>query len=147
MKEEMLEQLQRYYALWKESNAMYEDWAKAQGLSSNGVLVLYSFYESAAPLTQKAIAQKWCIPKQTVNTILKDFAAKGYIEQQEAAEDKRNKLLQLTPAGREAARRVIPALHEKELVGMEALGLERMKNMNDTLEQFIRLFREGETKE
>ena len=41
----MIIQLQRYYALWKECTAMYEEWSKDQGLSSNGVFALYSFYE------------------------------------------------------------------------------------------------------
>ena len=29
----MIIQLQRYYALWKECTAMYEEWSKDQGLS------------------------------------------------------------------------------------------------------------------
>ena len=41
----MIIQLQRYYALWKECTAMYEEWSKDQGLSSNGVFALHSFYE------------------------------------------------------------------------------------------------------
>ena len=75
----MIIQLQRYYALWKECTAMYEEWSKDQGLSSNGVFALYSFYESNGRCTQKMISEKWNIPKQTVNTILKDFQKKGYI--------------------------------------------------------------------
>lgn len=31
MKAERMEQLQRYYLLWRESNAVYEEWAKEQG--------------------------------------------------------------------------------------------------------------------
>ena len=48
---EILEQLQRYYTLWKESNAIYEEWAKAQGLSSNSLLVIYSFYDNSEVCT------------------------------------------------------------------------------------------------
>ena len=51
-KKDKFEQLQRFYALWKEGNAMYEDWAKKHGLSSNGVLVLYSL------MKQKIIAPR-----------------------------------------------------------------------------------------
>lgn len=69
-------QLQRYFALWKECTAMYEEWSKDQGLSSNGVFALHSFYESNGRCTQKMISEKWNIPKQTVNTILKDFQKK-----------------------------------------------------------------------
>ena len=62
-KKDKFEQLQRFYALWKEGNAMYEDWAKKHGLSSNGVLVLYSLYEAKDNCTQKSISQNWSIPK------------------------------------------------------------------------------------
>ena len=41
---EISEQLQLYYSLWKESNVIYEEWAKSQGLSSNSLLILESFY-------------------------------------------------------------------------------------------------------
>ena len=79
-KEEKFEQLQRFYALWREENAMYDDWAREQGLSSNSALILYSLYEAKESCTQKSISQIWSIPKQTVNRILKEFLANGYIE-------------------------------------------------------------------
>lgn len=46
----------------------------------NGYLILYSFYDETDAPTQKSISQKWMIPKQTVNTILKDYMQKGFIE-------------------------------------------------------------------
>ena len=76
---EKFKQLQRFYALWEEEKAMYEDWAKERGLSANSVLVLYSLYESEENCTQKSISQKWSIPKQTINTILKEFSANDYM--------------------------------------------------------------------
>ena len=68
----MILEWKRYYTLWRECNLMYEEWSKEQGLSMNGYLILYSFYDEKDELTQKSISQKWMIPKQTVNTILKD---------------------------------------------------------------------------
>ena len=60
----MIIQLQRYYALWKECTAMYEEWSKDQGLSSNGVFALYSFYESNGRRTQKMISEEFRNNKQ-----------------------------------------------------------------------------------
>lgn len=57
---------------------MYDDWAREQGLSSNSALILYYLYEAKESCTQKSISQMRSIPKQTVNTILKDFSANGY---------------------------------------------------------------------
>lgn len=116
IKNEMLEQLQRYYALWKESNAIYEEWVKTQGISSNSPLVLYSFYDGSEVYTQKSISQKWYIPKQTVNTILKDFAERGFIEMLSILEDKHNKAIRLTPAGKLFVDTIIAKLQKKRIV-------------------------------
>ena len=62
--------------------------------------VLYSLYELKENCMQKSILQKWSIPKQTVNTILKEFSVNGYIELLTNKEDKRNKLITLTPKGK-----------------------------------------------
>ena len=50
---EISEQLQLYYSLWKESNVIYEEWAKSQGLSSNSLLILESFYLYCDQFTHK----------------------------------------------------------------------------------------------
>ncbi len=141
--EEMIFQLQRFYFLWKEGNAMYEEWAREHGLSSNSVLILYSLYECGENCTQKSISQKWSIPKQTVNTILREFVSKGYIELTASKEDRRNKLLRLTADGEVYAGRIIEALHEKELFVLDKIGLNAVTEMNDATEMFIHLFRNG----
>ncbi len=141
--ENMLMQLQRYYSLWKDCTSMYEEWSKRHGLSSNGVIVLYSLYEGNGTCTQKMISQKWCIPKQTVNTILKVFQKKGYIEMFSIPEDKRNKQIRLTDEGKAFADDIIGKLYKKEIYVIEKMGLENIQNMNDNTELFIKLFREG----
>lgn len=138
----MAEQLQRYYMLWRESNAMYEDWSKAHGLSLNSVLILYSFHEDEV-CTQKMISQKWVIAKQTVNTILKDFEKQGFVRLIPIDTDKRNKLIRLTPEGKQFADTIISELHTMELYVMDKMGSERMTSLNDNLELFIKLFRQG----
>ena len=146
---EISEQLQLYYSLWKESNVIYEECAKSQGLSSNSLLILESFYYDGDQCTQKSISQKWMIPKQTINTILKEFESKGYVELHSLPEDKRNKLIQLTPKGKEFTETIISRLLEKEKYVVEQMGLENIKNMNNNLMLFIKFFREenpGENK-
>lgn len=142
-KEAKFKQLQRFYALWREENAMYDDWAREQGLSSNSALILYSLYEAKENCTQKSISQMWSIPKQTVNTILKEFSANGYIELLTDKEDKRNKLVILTPEGNAHAGKIVEALHKRELYAIDRMGLENITRMNDDTELFINLFRNG----
>ncbi|HAU87008.1 MAG TPA: MarR family transcriptional regulator [Lachnospiraceae bacterium] len=140
----MILEWKRYYTLWRECNLMYEEWSKEQGLSMNGYLILYSFYDEKDELTQKSISQKWMIPKQTVNTILKDYMQRGFIEAVSMPEDKRNKILKLTKSGKEYANEIIGKLQEKELFVMQKLGMENVTKMNDIMERFIVLFRKGE---
>ena len=119
---------------------MYDDWAREQGLSSNSALILYSLYETKENCTQKSISQMWSIPKQTVNTILKEFSANGYIELLTDTEDKRNKLITLTPEGNAYAGKIVEALHKRELFAIDRMGLENITRMNDDTELFISLF-------
>ena len=128
----MIIQLQRYYALWKECTAMYEEWSKDQGLSSNRVFALYSFYESNGRCTQKMI--------------IKDFQKKGYINMVSDDSDKRNKLICLTESGMEYTKDIIEKLHSKEIYVIEKMGLENIESLNDNTELFIRLFKEGDCK-
>ena len=142
-KDEKFEQLQRFYALWREENAVYDDWAREQGLSSNSALILYALYEEKENCTQKSISQMWSIPKQTVNTILKEFSANGYIELSADKKDKRNKLIMLTPKGNAYAGKIVESLRKRELFAIDQMGLENITRMNDDTELFINLFKRG----
>lgn len=139
---ELLDELQTYYSLWKKSNSIYEEWAKTHGLSMNSLLVLHTFYDNNGVCTQKFICQKWGIPKQTVNTILKGFESQGYVKLISLDEDKRNKEIRLTTEGKQYAESIINKLQEKELHVMNEIGFEQMKTMNQIHAMFINLFHE-----
>ena len=143
---DQIQQLQRYYRLWRESNVMYEEWAKGHGLSLNSLLVLYSFFEDGEACTQKQICQKWLIPKQTVHGILKDFEKRGYIELVPVSADKRNKQIRLTPAGQEFTDHILTRLRQKELRVAEEIGFEKMNAINEDLALFIALFQKQDEK-
>ena len=139
---ELLDELQTYYSLWKKSNSIYEEWAKTHGLSMNSLLVLHTFYDNNGVCTQQFICQKWGIPKQTVNTILKGFESQGYVKLISLDEDKRNKEIRLTTEGKQYAESIINKLQEKELHVMNEIGFEQMKTMNQIHAMFINLFHE-----
>lgn len=144
---DFMEQLNRYYSIWQEYNYVYEEWAKAHGMSINSLLVLSAIHEGGKDCTQKKISQRWMIPKQTINMILKELERKGLVELIPMQEDKRNKLIQFTQAGDEYADAIISRLREVELYVIEELGLERMKQLNDNLALFTELFSKAGGKE
>lgn len=137
---DFMEQLNRYYSVWQEYNYVYEEWAKAHGMSVNSLLVLSAIHEGGNDCTQRKISQRWMIPKQTINMILKEFERKGLVELLPMQEDKRNKLIQFTPAGDEYADGIISRLRKVELYVIEEMGIERMKLLNDNMALFVELF-------
>ena len=68
----LTKELDRFYYLWRESIAIYEDWAKQYGLSNNVVMVMESIYNNRENCTPSSISHKWFIPKQTLNSIYKN---------------------------------------------------------------------------
>ncbi len=135
-----MEQLNKYYAIWQEYNYVYEEWAKAHGLSVNSLFVLCAIHDGGDDCTQKKISQRWLIPKQTINMVLKDFERRGFTELFPMPEDKRNKIIRFTKTGKEYADTIISELRKVELFTVEKIGIERMQQLNENMALFVDLF-------
>lgn len=135
-----IEQLNQYYAVWQEYNYVYEEWAKAHGLSVNSLLVLCAIHDGGNDCTQKKISQRWLIPKQTINMVFKDFERRGFVELFPLPEDKRNKVIRFTKAGKEYADTIISKLRKAELFAVEEIGIERMEQLNENMALFVKFF-------
>lgn len=135
-----MEQLNKYYAVWQECNYVYEQWAKVNGLSINGLLVLSAIYEGGEDCTQKKISQRWMIPKQTTNMVLKEFDRKGFVRLLPMEKDRRNKYICFTDEGKEYADEIISNLRKVELAVIEKMGIEKMVQMNKNMELYVKLF-------
>ncbi len=140
-----LEQINKYYSVWQEFNYVYEDWAKVHGISVNSLLVLAVIYEGTEDCTQKKISQRWRIPKQTINTILKDFERKGFVQLLPMKKDERNKLIQFTEKGRQYADVIISKLRKVELFVSEEMGMERINQLNENMTIFVTLFKKAKS--
>lgn len=135
-----MEQLNKYYDVWLKYNNVYEEWAKAHGLTFNSLLVLCAIHDSGERCTQKKISQRWFIPKQTINMVYKDFEHKGFVESHPVPEDKRNKVIKFTKTGKEYADTIVTELRKSELSVIEKMGIERMRQLNENMSLFIELF-------
>ena len=136
----LMEQLNQYYDAWLQYNNVYEEWAKAHGLSVNCLLVLCAIYDSGNGCTQKKISGQWLIPKQTINMVFKDFERRGFVKLFPPPEDKRNKVIRFTKAGQEYADTIISELRKEELFVVEEMGMERMRQLNENMALFVELF-------
>lgn len=136
-------QLDQYYELFREMTVMYEEWAKGKGLSGNSVLVLSAIFEYKDACTQKIISDKWSLPKQTVNSILKEFERKGLIRLIQSPDDKRSKFIHLTKTGARQAENIVSKLRELEMGVLKGMGHEQVDQMNGGMACFVSLFRKG----
>ena len=141
-----MEQLNQYYDAWLVYNNVYEEWAKAHGLSVNSLLVLCAIYDGGDNCTQKKISQRWLIPKQTINMAFKNFERKGFVELFPLPEDKRNKVIRFTKAGKEYADPIVTELRKVELSAIQEIGVERMRQLNENMALFAKLFEKAGSK-
>lgn len=98
----------QYNALWIETNQLYETWARQRGMSLYELLVILSIVEADGTVLQKDICQRFAIPKQTVNAIIKTLTDKGWLELKVSEQDRRSRKLSLTPEGSAHRRRRSP---------------------------------------
>nr|WP_325188690.1 hypothetical protein [uncultured Oscillibacter sp.] len=70
----------------------------------------------------------------------KNFERKGFVELFPLPEDKRNKVIRLTKAGKEYADTIVTELRKVELSAIEEIGVERMRQLNENMALFAKLF-------
>ena len=93
---------------------IYEDYAKSVGLTYMSLTVLQIIYHSDKLCTQKNICEDSRYNKQIVNSIIKTFYAKGYVDLKEIPTDRRNKNVTLTEPGKKYADEILVPLSEIE---------------------------------
>lgn len=119
----------QYNALWIETNQLYETWARQRGMSLHELLVILSIVEADGTVLQKDICQRFVIPKQTVNAIIKTLTDKGWLELKVSEQDRRSRNLCLTPVGSAQAAQIARALQEHEAQVWLRLGLDRAEQL------------------
>jgi DNA-binding MarR family transcriptional regulator len=142
-KDSILNQVAEYARLWREITSMYDAYAKQCGLSYAGLHVLYMLYMNEEGCTQKMICQNGFMPKQTVNSVIKDFDLKGFLNFSVMKTDRRNKIILLTDVGRKFAGGIIPQLLSYEFRAMEKLCAEQRDALLDSTQQYSDNFREA----
>jgi len=77
---------------------LYTKFAQKNGTNYGVIQVLYAL-KFKNPITQKQISEICEIPKQTINSVIKQLQISNYIILETSSEDKREKKIRLTPLG------------------------------------------------
>ena len=122
-------------------DGLYDQWAKRTGETGNTLAIFYAL-ESGELYTQKQLSEEFLIPKQTLNSIVKDCIAKGYIRLAPSPENHREKLLCLTEAGREYVDSFLAPLLAIEQYAVGQMEQEYGDAVLKGLEKFCEVFQQ-----
>ena len=125
-----------------EQFALYDEYAKRHGMLMKTLLVVNvlfydSFYEKGG-MTQSEICQRTFQSKQTVNLIIRNLLAENYVTVTEAPENKRNKIVQMTAAGRVYCEKVVRHITWAEDTAMSMFTEEEQKQLIDLSRTFTK---------
>lgn len=118
-----------------EQFALYDEYAKRHGMLMKTLLVVnvlfYDSFYAKGGVTQTEICQRTFQSKQTVNLIIKNLLAESYVTVTEVPENKRNKIVQMTEAGRTWCEKVVRHITWAEDTAMSMFTAEEQKQLID----------------
>ncbi len=123
-REEVRAYVNEYCKLRDIQYATYELHARKHNLTSKELFVLDIIWFAEDGCLQSEICERLTATKQTVSAIIKKFWKLGYISLIEAENDRRNKIVRFTDAGKEYAKNIIPPAASAEIDAMAELTEE-----------------------
>ena len=105
-------EIRRLMIAVNEIDGVYDMIAKKIGVKMNTLALLYAL-DDGRPHSQKEICAEWLIPPTTLNTIVRETVAAGYLHLNSSA-GKKEKTLCLTEKGSAFARTVLNQVYELE---------------------------------
>ena len=121
-----------------EQFALYDEYAKRHGMLMKTLLVVNVLFYAKEGMTQKEICQRTFHSKQTVNLIIKNLLADGYVTAAEMPEDKRNKIVRMTDAGRAYCEKVVRHITWADDTAMSLFTPEEQKQLIDLSRTFTK---------
>lgn len=119
-----------------EQFALYDEYAKRHGMLMKTLLVTNALFYAQDGMTQTEICRRTFQSKQTVNLIVKNLLRDGYVTVAEIPEDRRNKRVRMTDAGRAYCGKVVRHITWAEDTAMSLLTPEEQKQLIDLSRRF-----------
>lgn len=94
-------------------DGFYAEYAKEKSVKPNLLWILYALNDGQEH-SQKEICDTWDLPRTTINTIIKELEADGYVFLCQIIGEKRELSVKLTDAGKEYASSTLKELYEIE---------------------------------
>lgn len=121
-----------------EQFALYNEYAKRHGMLMKTLLVVNILFYAKEGMTQTDICQRTFQSKQTVNLIIKNLLAEGYVTVTEVPDNKRNKIVRMTEAGWAYCEKVVRHITWAEDTAMSMFTAEEQKQLIDLSRTFTK---------
>lgn len=128
--------LNEYCKLRDRQYAVYDKYAKNNGLTMYELFVLDILWFAKNGETQKNMSERMSVNKQTISSIIGKFENLGYVKFVEVEQDRRNKKVHLTESGKAYAQNIIPPAAIADNLAMEKLGLCNAQKLIELTTQF-----------
>ena len=86
--------------------------------------------------TQKDIMQRYEMPKQTINNVILSLQKQGFIAVSQSPNDKREKIINLTPSGESYAQEIIAKYVAFEKKVYKKLGAQKLERLIEIFKDF-----------
>ncbi len=123
-------------------DGLYDVGAKWNCVKVNILYLLYAV-DDGQPHTQKSICDDWLIPRTTLNTVIKECKAAGYVILEPVPGRKRDLYIRLTEKGKAFADETLAPIYEAEQKAIDRMTRERGLGFISDLEQFALYLREA----
>lgn len=120
---------------------LYDEYAKCVGLTYIGLMVLNAIHEVDGVFTQKQIAERTGLPKQSVNVVVRSLWEQGFLEMKELPRDRRNKEIWLSESGKEYTQRIIGALANTVETALARLTYMQRQDVINAIDQVTLSFK------
>ena len=118
--------------------ALYDEYAKRNGMMMKTLLVVNVLFYAKEGMTQAEICKRTFQSKQTVNLIIKNLLAHNYVTVTEAPQNKKNKIVRMTEVGAEYCEKVVRHITWAEDTAMSMFTAEEQKQLIELSRTFTK---------
>nr|WP_205395602.1 MarR family winged helix-turn-helix transcriptional regulator [Streptococcus lutetiensis] len=137
----MTNKVEEFCKLRQEIESVYDNFARMNGLSYTALYTLNAI-NNIEKCTQKKICAQSFMPKQTINSVVKVFVNKGWVELLPCKTDARERIICFTEKGKEEVLPLLMKIQEAESEAMSSFSEEDQIKLVSMLRAYDMIFKQ-----
>lgn len=133
--------IRRYNGLYKENNEIYHRLARHFGLSGTAFWILYTLREMGGSVSQSQLCGELFLSKQTIHSALKQLEQGGFLQLENLPNNRKNKLVRVTPQGEQLLCQVadpVFAMEERAFLRLSPQQRQALLELDEALLNALR---------